>query len=133
MWVMIWYMPTWDTVGFESVSACGQKKYGQSRRVPANDRTPRWGSGPQQTSVRVLLRPKSRSAKWGFEDNTGWDGQEKKLCVSIVVCLRLPPSVCLSVCLIPRKFWLQERIKRVIFLSPSVMILSFIILPLSRL
>ena len=65
-------------------------------------------------------RPRSRSAKWGLENNTAYYGQEKKLWVSIAVCLFLPPYVCLShttEALTPR------RIKRDIFSWPSVVVL----------
>ena len=38
--------------------------------------------------------PRSRSAKWGIEDNTAWYGQEKKkLGVNTVVCIRFSISV----------------------------------------
>ena len=32
-------------------------------------------------------RPRSRSAKWGLEDNTACCGQEKKLGVNTAICL----------------------------------------------
>ena len=41
-------------------------------------------------------KPRSRSDKWGLEDNKAWYGQEKKLRVNIAVFLCLSPSVCFS-------------------------------------
>ena len=48
-------MLTWDTVCLESVSACSQKRLGQSWRVPVSGWVPRWGrvsqSGPKRISI----------------------------------------------------------------------------------
>ena len=58
-------------------------------------------SAPQGAVVHwttgwVNPRPRNRSAQWGLENNIACYGQEKKLWVSIAVCVCLPPSVCLS-------------------------------------
>ena len=60
-------------------------------------RAPCWSSGLKRASgwVPPLRRSRSRSAKWGLDDNTAWYGQEK-LWVNITVCLCLPVSVCPS-------------------------------------
>ena len=52
-----------------------------------------WGQWPQVQQPRPRY---GRSAKWGLEDNTACDGQEKKLWVNIAICLVSPhphPSV----------------------------------------
>ena len=62
-------------------------------RVPVTAGYParaRASSGPPVS----YHQPKIRSAKVCLGDNTAWDGQEKKLWVSIAVCFYFP--VCLS-------------------------------------
>ena len=104
--VLKWYMqmPTWDTGSLNlsinlGVSACGQKRFGQSRRASIVVERP-------TVSLRLSTPPRlrSRSAKCGLEDYTAWYGQEKKkLWVNIAVCLglslSLSPSLTVSVSL----------------------------------
>ena len=85
--VVKWYIqkPTCDTVSFESVWACDQKRFSQSRRAQ---------------------RSTERLRSYGS------------------ICLRLPPSPFVTVCLShTREALTSRRIKRVIFLSPSVMVI----------
>ena len=69
-------IPTCDTgsVGLASDSACGHKRYGQSRRSLESGWALRWGSvpksGPQWVPGYVPQSGSGRSAKWGLEYNT---------------------------------------------------------------
>ena len=104
--VMKWYtqMPTWDEGSLSLwVSAYGQKRAVSHRSASKWLGAPR-GQRPTKRPTAGLwlstLRPRNRrSVKWSLEDNTLWGGQEKKLWVSIAVCICPTPSVCLSLTL----------------------------------
>ena len=90
MWVLVLesqIAPWRDMVSQRSVS----KWLGSSLRQCPSERPI---TGLQLSTPRRRSR---RRAKWDLEDNTVWDGQEKKkLWVNMAICNCLPSSVCLS-------------------------------------
>ena len=97
MGVMKWYMQMPREL--ETVEAVGVSASLQSLRTLT-------GAVAHRASGWVLRLRSRRSAKWGIENNTAWYDQEKKLWVSIAVCLVfLRPSIYHT----SQKLWLQEK------------------------
>ena len=68
----------------------GEDRLSTSRRKRRRKALKVTHSSSQRPPVEYPSRPGSRkSVRWGFEDNTVWYDQKKKLGVSMSVCIRL--------------------------------------------
>ena len=98
--IMKWYMqmPTWIRAEGVSVLRQSHLRPEESNQSQERQRIPEGPAGAVSHSAThsehlvdyPWLRSR-RSAEWGFEDNTAWYGQKKKLWVNMAGCPSLPP------------------------------------------
>ena len=115
--------------GWMEICGCYEMKYADayvrghsvivSHRLESFTRTPAGLRAPLRqlpTAGRRLStrsRPRSRSAMWGLEDNSTWNGPEKEnVWINMAVCICPPVSVAHT----PTEALTPRRIKSVIFL-----------------